>query len=201
MRHAGAFSSSLLRRTEGRDPCSSSRARQPARHPARFWDAPNDHPFLGRKKTKELVSEPSPILPAQPEDIVELDEMWGFIWSKLCAVWLWFAVCRRTRQIVGWIVGKRRESDCKAFRETLEPSYRECETRSDKLQHYAKVFGEKHVSGGKEGTTRVEQFNNTVRQRMGMLVRRTLSFSRSLHNFVLFLLFFITKHNIASSHG
>jgi insertion element IS1 protein InsB len=125
----------------------------------------------------------------------------SFVWSKRCAVWLWFAVCRRTRQIVGWLVGKRREVDCKAFRETIEPGYRDCQTRSDKLKHYAKIFGEKHQSVGKEETTRVEQFNNTVRQRQGMVVRKTLSFSRSLHNFVLFLLFFITKHNRAISHG
>ena len=155
---------------------------------------------MGKKKVQTLLSEPSPILPAEPEDVVELDEMWSFVWSKLCAVWLWFAVCRRTRQIVGWLVGKRREVDCKAFRETIEPGYRDCQTKSDKLKHYEKVFGEKHQSAGKEETTRVEQFNNTVRQRLGMVVRKTLSFSRSLHNFVLFLLFFITKHNRAISH-
>lgn len=42
------------------------------------------------------------LLPAQSGDVLELDELWSFVQSKKQAVWLWVALCRRTRQVVAW---------------------------------------------------------------------------------------------------
>ena len=38
------------------------------------------------------------LLPAQPDDVLELDELWSFVLKKRQKRWLWTALCRRTRQ-------------------------------------------------------------------------------------------------------
>jgi len=36
-------------------------------------------------------------VPAQAGDVLELDELWSDVGSKKNQVWLWIALCRRTR--------------------------------------------------------------------------------------------------------
>lgn len=43
------------------------------------------------------------LLPAQTGDVLELDEVWSFVFKKSQQVWIWLALCRRTRQIVAWM--------------------------------------------------------------------------------------------------
>jgi insertion element IS1 protein InsB len=38
------------------------------------------------------------VSPAQAEDVLELDELWSDVGNKKQQVWLWIALCRRTRQ-------------------------------------------------------------------------------------------------------
>ncbi|ECM9835226.1 IS1 family transposase, partial [Salmonella enterica subsp. enterica serovar Typhimurium] len=45
------------------------------------------------------------LLPAKPDDILELDEMWTFVQKRDNKQWLWLALCRRTKQIVGYYIG------------------------------------------------------------------------------------------------
>lgn len=45
------------------------------------------------------------LLPASPDDILELDEVWSFVLKKEGTQWLWTAMCRRTRQIVAFALG------------------------------------------------------------------------------------------------
>jgi len=47
------------------------------------------------------------LLPAIPDDVLELDEIWSFVSKKDQARWLWTAMCRRTRQIVAFAIGDR----------------------------------------------------------------------------------------------
>ena len=42
------------------------------------------------------------LLPSEEGDVLELDELWSFVGSKTQTLWLWVALCRRTRQIVAW---------------------------------------------------------------------------------------------------
>ncbi len=44
---------------------------------------------------------------AQDDDVLELDELWSFVGSKKRQVWLWIALCRRTRQVVAYTLGDR----------------------------------------------------------------------------------------------
>ncbi|EDW6057501.1 IS1 family transposase, partial [Salmonella enterica subsp. enterica] len=53
------------------------------------------------------------LLPAKPDDILELDEMWTFVQKRDNKQWLWLALCRRTKQIVGYYIGDRGIKACK----------------------------------------------------------------------------------------
>ncbi len=47
------------------------------------------------------------LLPAQADDVLEMDELVSFVSEKWFKRWLWTAQCRRTRQIVAFAIGDR----------------------------------------------------------------------------------------------
>ena len=122
------------------------------------------------------------LLPANENDTLELDEVWSFVYQRINQSWLWTALCRRTRQIVAYINSDHSEETCRALWERIPKQYKHCHTFSDFLKAYAAVFPEEtHRSVGKETgeTAHMERWNNTLRQRVGRFVRKTLSFSKS----------------------
>ena len=114
--------------------------------------------------------------------------MWSFVGNKQNKQWLWFALDQQTREIVGVYVGDRSRQSAKALWQSLPPVYRQCAVcYSDFWQAYEQVIPrQRHRAVGKETgqTSYIERFNNTVRQRVGRLVRQTLSFSKKLSNHI-----------------
>jgi len=140
----------------------------------------------------------STLAEAEADDVLELDELWSFVLKKSQKRWIWLALCRRTRQIVAYVIGDRSEATCRKLWERIPESYRHCHTFSDFWEAYQNVFPEEtHQAVGKESgqTSHVERWNNTLRQRLARFVRKTLSFSKSdyFHNLVLKL--FIYRYN------
>lgn len=124
----------------------------------------------------------STITPSSERPILELDELWSFVWSKATRVWIWLALDRRTRQIVGIAFGDRSEATCRTLWQSLPPDYRKrAVLYTDALESYAAVLpAARHRPSGKEtgATAHIERLNNTLRQRCANLVRKTLSFSK-----------------------
>jgi insertion element IS1 protein InsB len=142
------------------------------------------------------------LLPPQGGDVLELDELWSFVCKKDAKRWLWIALCRRTRQIVAFVIGDRSEKTCRRLWNKIPASYRICPSFSDFWDAYQKVFGaESHQSVGKESgeTAHVERWNNTLRQRLARFVRKTLSFSKSDVNHHIVTKWFIAEYNLAIS--
>lgn len=113
-------------------------------------------------------------------------------------MWLWTALCRRTRKIVGFAVGDRSEKTCKKLWDSLPSSYQKCHSYSDFWSAYETVFPtETHRSVGKETgeTAHMERWNNTLRQRVGRYVRTRLSFSKKLWWHTKVLPWFILVYN------
>ena len=135
------------------------------------------------EKKRQVPPLETTLLPVQNDDILELDEAWTFVGTRGNPVWIWVALCRRTRQIVGFWIGGRTEADCQnLFNEIAEP-YKFCKSVSDGLVVYANVFGaNRHKTLIKKTgeTNHVERFFGTMRSRMSRCVRRALSFSKSL---------------------
>lgn len=117
---------------------------------------------------------------AQENDELELDEMWSFVHQKKNKVWVWLALCRRTRQIVAYALGCRGEETCRVLWNRMPQSYKNSLCYTDFWAAYAQVVPpQQHDRSDKRGkTNHLERWNNTLRQRVGRFVRRTLSFSK-----------------------
>ena len=140
------------------------------------------------------------LLPGQNGDVLELDELWSFVGSKACQLWLWVALCRRTRQIVGWTLGDRSQQSASDLRASLPKGYRGRTTRSDYWDAYPAAFPRHtHRCCGKaEGETcHVERWFGTLRARPSRLVRRAYSFSKNAENHLDAIHLFITSYNLA----
>lgn len=131
--------------------------------------------------------------------ILECDELWSFVRSKENPVYIWLALDRKTRQIVGFHMGDRKRKDAQQFWESIPERYREnAEVYSDYWQSYEKVVPEErhHPSGKETGeTSHIERLNNTLRQRCSRLVRKCLSFSKNFFNHESAILHFINHYN------
>lgn len=131
--------------------------------------------------------------------ILEVDELWSFVGGKGDVWWVWVALDADTRQVVGMVAGDRSEYTARCLWDTLPDEYRDgavfC---TDFLPAYRAVLPEgRHAAAGKEAglTNHVERFWLTVRQRVGRLVRKTLSFSKCWENHVGAIWDFIRHYN------
>ena len=143
------------------------------------------------------------LLPGQRGDVLELDELWSFVQSKTQTLWLWVALCRRTRQIVAWSLGDRSEQGAADLRASLPPGYRRYATRSDLWRAYQAAFPARtHRCCGKEAgeTNHVERWFGTLRARLSRLVRRAYSFSKCPENHLDAIHLFITTYNLGIQH-
>ena len=139
------------------------------------------------------------LLPAQSDDVLELDELWSFVGSKKQTVWLWVALCRRTRQVVAWHWGDRSAATCRRLWNKIPQSYKRAFCFSDLWDAYQKVLPpDLHQPCGKEEgeTNHVERFNLTLRQRIGRLTRKTLSFSKSVLMHLIVFRLFLVRYNL-----
>ena len=68
------------------------------------------------------------LLPASVDDVLELDEIWSFVLKKDHPRWLWAALCRRTRQIVAFVIGDRSKATCHRLWMAIPDGYKPCQT-------------------------------------------------------------------------
>ena len=134
---------------------------------------------------------------------VECDELWSFVDGKQNKQWVWLAMDRETREIIGVYIGDRSQEGAKQLWNSLLPVYRQCAVcYTDFWQAYACIFPSlRHQPVGKDRgkTNHIERFNNTLRQRVSRLVRKTLSFSKKLENHIGAIWYFIHHYNYVLS--
>ena len=109
--------------------------------------------------------------------------------------WVWLALDANTREIVGVYMEACDETAARQLWKALPPIYRQCAiVYTDFWAAYGAVLPSKrHRAVGKETgkTNYIERFNNTLRQRVARLVRKTLSFSKSLENHIGAIWYFV----------
>ena len=136
---------------------------------------------------------------ADPQaSVLELDELWSFVLKKTCKRWIWVAQCRATRQVVAYVIGDRSEATCRKLWEQIPHAYRAAHCYSDFWEAYHRVIpDEQHTACGKDSgqRARVERWNNTLRQRLGRFVRKTLSFSKGETMHEICLRLFLHEYN------
>jgi len=131
--------------------------------------------------------------------ILECDELWSFVKSKLNPVWLWIALERRSRKVVGLYLGGRDRESARLFWESLPDEVRSCATvHTDLWKSYIGVIPEEIHQRSRKGsgqTSLIERLNNTLRQRCSRLVRKSLSISRKWFNHERLIWHFIHNYN------
>jgi len=140
------------------------------------------------------------ILKALADDVLELDEMWSFVGNKGQKRWLWVALCRRTRQVIAYVIGDRSSHTCRKLWRRIPAQYRHCHSFSDFWHAYEQLLCTgKHQLVGKDSgeTAHVERFNGILRQRLARYVRKTLSFSKSDKFHHLVTKWFIFDYNLS----
>jgi insertion element IS1 protein InsB len=147
---------------------------------------------------RETLIEPDPAEPGATT--LELDELWSFVLKRANKRWIWIALCRATRQVVAYTVGDRSAATCRKLWERIPADYRRAHCYSDFWEAYRVVIpAEQHTATGKESglTAHVERWNNTLRQRLGRFVRKSLSFSKSEAMHELCLRLFLHDYNLS----
>jgi insertion element IS1 protein InsB len=156
--------------------------------------------YFLRKLGKKIPKDMGIVKREKSRIVIEIDEMWSFVEKKTNKVWVWLAIDLETRQIVGIHVGDRRREDARELWNSLPGVYRQCAIcHTDFWEAYEKVIPDcRHRPVGKESgkTNHIERFNCTIRQRVSRMVRKTLSFSKSMENHVLALKYFVWNYNI-----
>jgi IS1 family transposase len=156
----------------------------------------------GSKKERTLPELAETWIAADPQELgmttLELDELWSFVLKRSNKRWIWVALCRATRQVVAYVIGDRSHFTCQKLWERIPSVYRQGHCFSDFWEAYSLVIpAEQHTAAGKESgfTAHVERWNNTLRQRLGRFVRKSLSFSKSDTMHELCLGLFLHEYN------
>lgn len=131
---------------------------------------------------------------------IQLDELWSFVGNKNCQQWVWLVLNPVNRQIIAFHIGGRGAEDAHLFYDKIPAFFKGTVAFfSDYWQAYVKAFqNEIHFAVGKDSglTAYIERFNNTLRQRIPRLVRKTLSFSKSINNHFGAIKHFICDYNL-----
>jgi insertion element IS1 protein InsB len=156
----------------------------------------------GLKKVAELPPLSETLVKPDANDpestTMELDELWSFVLKKANKVWIWIALCRKTRQVVAYAVGDRSKNTCQKLWDAIPEEYRTGHCFSDFWSAYQTIIPEEQLTQvGKETgeTAHVERWNNTLRQRNGRFVRDTLSFSKTVVMHISCLVLFLHRYN------
>ena len=136
---------------------------------------------------------------ATKELIVQCDEMWSYCGNKQNKQWVWIAMNQQTREVVGLHIGGRTVKDAYALWKSLPQSYQEnAFFFTDFYSAYNVTLPtDSHQSVSKNTglTNYIERFNNTLRQRVARLARKTLSFSKKTDNHIASIWYFVHYYN------
>ena len=152
-----------------------------------------------KEHVQELPDLKDTLLPAERTDVLEYDEAWSFVLKKTNKRWLWTVMCRRTRQILAFVIGDRSKTTCRKLWSKIPLEYRDCISYSDFWEAYQLVLPkETHFSVGKVSgeTAHMERWYCTLRQRQARSVRKTLSFSKSHAYHHMVTKWYIVEHNL-----
>ncbi len=174
------------------DPCKNSAAYRIARQTVARWI---------RKSVQALPCLQEILLPALPENVLEVDELCSLVGKKSQKRWLWTALYRRTRQKVAFVVGDRSEKTCRRLWNKIPDAYQRCLSFSDFWGAYQKVFSKathRCVDRGSGETAHIERWYNTLRQQLARFVRKSLFFSKS-EAFHMVAKWYIVEYNLTIS--
>ena len=138
--------------------------------------------FLLRLETQSLPDFRESVIPSNPGDILEFDELCGFVGRKADKRWLWVALNRTNRQVVAYVIGDRSSKTFKRLIRKIPDDYLRCQSYSDLWKSYRILQSKgnhKLVTKNSGQTNHIERWNCTLRQRVSRYVRKSLAFSKT----------------------
>jgi len=88
--------------------------------------------------------------------VLEVDELWSFVFRSKDKVWVWIAMNRETREIVASACGDRTENTCRVLWDRVPSAYKETIVFSDYWSAYRAVIpSEQQRPLGKETGKRI----------------------------------------------
>jgi IS1 family transposase len=111
----------------------------------------------------------------------ELDELWSYSENKKNQQWVVWAINRKTRVVIDFVVGPRTKKTVNKLVEKLK-SLHPKKIRTDEWSGYKTLFSDIPIGIHQQGrriTNRIERQGATVRNSLKRLNRKSLSFSKS----------------------
>ena len=105
-------------------------------------------------------------------EAAELDEMWSFVGNKGCRRWLWLAIDRKTRAVLAYVFGRKKDGVFRKLKALLEP-FGITMFYTDDWGSYGRNIEAGRHTVGKKHTQAIERKNLTLRTRVKRLCRRT----------------------------
>ena len=131
--------------------------------------------------------------------MIPCDELWSFVGNKHNKQWVWLAIDQETGERVGVFVGDRSRQGAQGLWESLPAVYRHCGVGyPDFWEAYLGVLPTRRYRAVGKQTGKIykiERFNATLRQRVSRFVRKTLSFSKKLENYMGAIRYFVHHDN------
>ena len=96
---------------------------------------------------------------------VECDEMWSFVGNKENKQWIWLAIDKDTREIVGVHAGSRDRIGAQSLWDSMPPVYRQCAVSyTDFRSAYEKILpAKRHKAVGKKLEKPIISNGSTIR--------------------------------------
>lgn len=126
-----------------------------------------------------------------------MDEMWSFVMRKAGKAWIWLVADVWDMSILAGHIGARDGRAARALWEKM-PEYirRKAVFFTDDWKPYEQILPpQRHVKNEPSVQNLIERINNTLRQRISRLVRKTLSFSKKFKNHKGAIFYFINHYN------
>ena len=113
-------------------------------------------------------------------NLIEVDEMWHFIQNKKNKCWIWLAICKVTKLILGFVTGSRGSKTGKLLYTKIK-DFTPFDTTyfTDYFEPYTKFIPKENHRQGKDQTYTVEGYNASFRDDLRRLTRRTRAYSKS----------------------
>ena len=130
---------------------------------------------------------------------VQIDEQWSYVGKKEKKVWMIYALCADTGEILAASLGKRNKTGVRRLMMRLKKV--EIETyATDHWESFREVLPAQSHIVRKEHTKKIEGVNTWFRIRLRRLVRRTTGFSKKLIYHWAMMKIAISKRNQLTSY-
>jgi len=123
--------------------------------------------------------------------------MWSFVGKKQEQRWLWYAIEKKNKKVLAYVLGKREDEVFIELNKLLE-IFSIKQFYTDNWGAYERNIPAQYHTIGKQNTQQIERKNLDFRTRIKRLTRKTICFSKSIFFHDLVIGLFINRLEFSS---